>query len=1051
MTVLHSKLQAPKRYDILHRERLTKQFKDICQKKLMILTAGAGYGKTTLVMDALTKSDLPAIWYRLDEQDTDFPVFVSYLYSAIQKPVPKNRLKKQTEALLEWLSISQKIFTRQTVLVFDDYHLVQGSSQINQAIEFILERLPDNIHIIIIGRKNPGLKLSALRVKEQLIEINENELAFTADEIKYFFAKPGTLNDTHIKDIHSSTGGWAASLVLLKYTLDRKTPESLSEDLKLFLQNPEYVFSYLKETIFDAQPDNVKTFMMKAALLPEIDSHLCNTVFNMDNAHTLLNQMIEDHLMIYPVDESGTLFYFHHLFRDFLITRLKKRFSPDQIRQLHKRIAQKIETKNIFWALHHFIESHSFDDAIRLIETHEMKFLIEGKINFLSNCLKNIPESIIENHPQLLLSQAKLLTHFGYPRQALEKLTRALVLFKKQGSKEKMVTCLTELGIQYYFTGHLKEAKLLLEQILDDIDIQSSTYIMAMTFLTFLSSVLGEFETSQAHDRSAREEIETFPEFERKISTALIDTSYSHTLYFQGDFELSEQFNAKLLNSILKLNIDQCLPLAYYQISATSFYVTDFKKGYEAGQKGIEICEKLSLLDSRKAWNYIALAQNCIGLGKLEQATEFINWAMELSEEPGNRWAMANALECQHLIYLAQEKYEPALQAIHRAMDIIDGYGLLPTQGMLENSLANLLIIDKNYATALDILNNARTKLNGIKYHLFNNHLLSAKAFILLNKRQPATDHLSKALTMAQKNTYDRFIIKEKNWLLPFLNNPDLKHPWLKKLPAPYIKRLFKDDLVQKSPGLSITLLGQFKLTIGHRTVSLSEWKSSKALIILKYLAANRHKGFIPREVLIEMLWPEEDMQKTASRFNMAMSALRKTLEPDLSPKAPSLYIERKKDRYALYRDERIHIDTETFVNAITAVQKETIPDKILSACLFAQTVYKGDFLEEDLYEEWCGLQREQFKNAHIKNLKKIIALYENKKEFETAIFYTQKLLNSDPFNENAFKKLMIFYAQTGNLDQIKKTFTNYKNMIRQIDCPVNEKINDLYHSLISI
>lgn len=202
MGMLHSKLQAPKRSHILHRKRLIRLFKDIGQTKLVAVTAGAGYGKTTLVADALETLDVVPVWYRLDQQDTDFCVFISYLYAAVQQHfsgpndiekrpvVPRASLQTQTDTLLEWLIFLEKTVKQQTVFVLDDYHLVQDSQQINHAIEFILDRLPIHIHLVIIGRKNVSFRLSYLRAREQLLEIDENDLSFTTGEITLFFQTP---------------------------------------------------------------------------------------------------------------------------------------------------------------------------------------------------------------------------------------------------------------------------------------------------------------------------------------------------------------------------------------------------------------------------------------------------------------------------------------------------------------------------------------------------------------------------------------------------------------------------------------------------------------------------------------------------------------------------------------------------------------------------------------------------------------------------------------------------------------------------------------------
>lgn len=1062
MNVLHSKLQAPKRRQIIRRQRLIRYFNDICQKKIITVTAGAGYGKTTLVVDALASQDVVSVWYRLDEQDTDVMGFVHYLYAAFRQHFPGSDgagmgseistpgLKKQTALLHDWLVFLEKTVAQQAVLVLDDYHLVQDFQPINDAISYILDRLPDNVHLVIIGRKDLTLKVSALRAGEQILEISEKELSFTPSEIKRFFLDNRLLTDTHINDIHQSTGGWAASLVLLRYAFNKNRPETLSGRLDLLKQAPRYVFSYLKETVFDIQPAPVKEFMMKAALLPEIDTRRCSRIFNVDNAETMLKQMIEDHLMIFPVDDSGTVFYLHQLFREFLVTQLEKHVSTADICQLHCRIAREMEDDDVFHALNHFIEGHAFDEAVRLIETHELKFLLEGKINFLDQCLKKIPGPMLEANPQLMTAQAKLHTYSGNPRQAMDHLTKALLLFRKQDARENMVKCMVELGFHYYFTGYVPEAKRLLEQVIGDVEPASTTYIIAMTYLTFLSSVLGEFETAGQYYDTVWEVIESLPDFERTISSALITTSYSYTLYIKGHFETSLQVTEKLLKSVLEFNIEPCLPLAYYQLAAASFYLGRFENGVEFGKKGIDICEKLSLADSRKGWVYLAWAQNCLGLGHFNQALDLITRSIELFEDPGNRWGVANALDCRHQVLLCQGKAESAEQALSRAIDIIDGYGLPLTEGILGNSRANLLIIEKNYSPALDCLETARAKLDGAEFHLFRNHLLASRCHVETGMIDEAFNHLLRALHLSRNNAYGRFLKTETEWLLPLF-----KTAVSEKMPSEdpcraYLLKLFVNELTEDPPELNITLMGQFKLTAGNRSIPPSQWKSSKALTILKYLAANRAQGFIPREALIEMLWPDEDLKKTGTRFNAAMSALRKTLEPDLSPKAPSAYVERKKDMYRLYADSRIIIDTEHFSDLIALARKhQADPSRALEIYLEAQSLCQGLFLEEDRYEDWCIRKRESFTAGCLSVLKEIVSIYEARSDLANAIHYAGKILEIEPFDENTFKNLMLFHAGAGNPANVRKTYAAYEEMAHQMDCPVSSEIQDLYMTLI--
>ena len=533
-------------------------------------------------------------------------------------------------------------------------------------------------------------------------------------------------------------------------------------------------------------------------------------------------------------------------------------------------------------------------------------------------------------------------------------------------SDANMIKCLVELGSQYYSTGYIKEAKLLMEQVLDEVDENAPTFIIAMNYLTLLSTALCEFETAERYYRTAREVIDGSSDYRRQAAGALIDIPYTYTLFIKGELEQARRLNEKVLKTLIELNIKISLPMVYSQRSVLSFFSGGYDKGVEYAAKGIEICDKMFLSDNQKGWVYLAWAQNCLGLEKLDKAAELIHRAVEHFEDPGNRWGLANAWDCLHKVYLAQGKIEPARRLLNRAIHVIDGCGLLSTEGTLGNSLAGLLMIEKYFSKALDCL-----------------------------------------------------------------------------------ERLFKKEIPKKPPGLKISLLGRFKLTIGNQDIPSSRWKSSKALMILKYLAANRQKGFIPREVLIEMLWPDDDIRKTGSRFNMAMSVLRKTLQPQLAPKKASAYIERKKDTHRLNGDITISIDAEHFSESLKSakVVKNNL-QKALERYLLAESFYQGPFLEEAPYEEWCMEKRARFASDYLMILKAIEAIYDEQKDNESTALYSQKILKADPFDENSLRKLMTLHAGSGNLTELKKMYMHHIKAAEEMDCPVSAEITEMYKRL---
>jgi DNA-binding SARP family transcriptional activator len=560
---------------------------------------------------------------------------------------------------------------------------------------------------------------------------------------------------------------------------------------------------------------------------------------------------------------------------------------------------------------------------------------------------------------------------------------------------------------------------------------------------------LGEFETAEKYYRTAREVFDGWPDFRRRAAGALIDIPYTYTLFIKGELEQSQRLNEKVLKSLLELNIEISLPMVYSQRSVIRFFFGEYAKGVENASKGIEICEKLSLSDNQKGWVYLAWAQNCLGLNKLDEAAQLIDRAVAFFEDPGNRWGLANAWDCLHRVYLAQGKFELARRILNRAIHIIDGYGLRSTEGILGNSLAGLLMIENDFSQASNCLENAKTKLAGVDFYLFENHLLTAKCHVKSGRADRAVRPLSQGLRLSERKGYDRFVKKEASWIVPLLRDTLSNKRAITGKPRAYLERLFKTEISQKPPGLNIVLLGRFKLTIGDKDIPSSRWKSSKALMIFKYLAANRRKGFIPREALIEMLWPNEEIRKTGARFNMAMSALRKTLEPQLTPRQASAYLTRKKDTYRLNGDVTINIDTEHFTNALKSAKTlKNQPQKALEYYLLAESLYQGPFLEEDRYEEWCTGKKERYASDYLMMLKAIEAIYEKQKDIESTALYSQKILKADPFDENALGKLMTLHAASGNLTEIRRMYENHIKAAEEMDCPVRAEITKMYKRL---
>ena len=253
------------------------------------------------------------------------------------------------------------------------------------------------------------------------------------------------------------------------------------------------------------------------------------------------------------------------------------------------------------------------------------------------------------------------------------------------------------------------------------------------------------------------------------------------------------------------------------------------------------------------------------------------------------------------------------------------------------------------------------------------------------------------------------------------------------------------------SPPLKIQLLGKFRLFADAQEILAKRWKSKKARTLFQFLLYARSRGYVNKEVLMELLWPEEDPQKTAKRLHVALASLRKTLQPDLQRGTPSSYISRDNDSYTIDVGEEGWVDIDNFIEELNLAKQQENLEKSIAHYLNAESMYKGDFLEEDLYSDWCIEARENFRSEYLQLLREIIEYYDGQKDYKQCIQYAKKYLKFDKYAEDIYQLLMTYYANTGNKAMVVKTFEKCNDIIENdLNCPIGNETTKLYQELIS-
>lgn len=1051
-----------------------------------MVIAGAGYGKTTLVAQAVEQADWSAVWYSLDRSDIDFTTFMNYLIQGIQrhypieKDIPNDLLagafaseQSRENFLVQFLSILENNIHDDIVIILDDFYQVQESPEIHKSIEFILERLPISVHMVIISRMEPNLRISRLRVMHEVLEINERDLQFTIPEIEVLYSRlfdlPVSTND--IETLYKKTKGWAASLVLFYYILKGKKNDEIAPSLSRLKGSHKYIFEYLEENIFEIQSPETKDFMLKTSLLSRLDTQFCDMFLDIQNSRELLDYLGKNHLLTFPLEPDRKVYHYHHLLTDFLQAKLSQLIGKKDIHNLHFKIARLLEENGQpYEALDHYIKGKYFNEAAELISAHELKMLLEGRLQFIRNCLDNMPKRFIQNTPQLLYIESRLYSLSGKPYEAISRLTSALKMFQKKNSKENVTKCLTDLGLHYYYTGNIRQAERQLEKLFDEKEVGSVVSFEIIGLLILFSAILGKIDKADDYAKIAQGILKGLDEQTRTIADAWVNLSYSHRFYVSGDFLTSQEMNVKLIEQFKRQNAEIVLPLAHFQASATCYYLRHYQIGYEHAQAGLRITKKKGIYDSQTGWLYYAYALNAIGLGNIQEAMEYAEKSLNVFKTQDNSWGQANAYDLFHLVFMKTGKdIGQAENYLQKGLEITKGLDLPVTEGILETGLAGVLIEKKAYKNLNKLLNAAQEKLNISTFYTFKIYLLRARLFHENNRKKDALEQFEAALTISEDNSYHHFFADEATWIIPLMvelysleKKKNILEKILNDMESPFQKtfaRLTNEsspiidrNASYRAPDLNIRLLGKFRVFLGKKEILSDQWKSSKALMIFKYLASKRGKGFIHRDVLMELLWPEEDYKKTNKRLNVAMSYLRKLLEPKLQQRFPSSYVIRQKNAFRLNVGNDGKVDVEEFLKelALGDACETADTERSVRHYLHAESLYKGPFLAEDPYIDWCITVRDALTEKYLYALSKIIRFYDHKMDFSKGVEYATKYLTVDQFAEHAYRSLMRFYYLTGNTSKVKKTFEKCRNnIVEDLECPLSRETLDLYNRLI--
>ena len=471
LPLVMTKIRIPRRRpELLSRRRLADFIHAHLDCKLILISAPAGYGKTSLLTDFAYETDLPVCWYTLDPFDRDLRVFLEHLIAAIARqfpafgersrlllretPDPKHNLHPMVATLVREI---YDTIPEYFVLIVDDYHTVEEEEKIVEFLDLFVTYMDENCHFILASRTLPALpNLSLLLARKQATGLSIDELRFTPQEVKSLAQQNYDLELT-LEDaakLAEQTEGWITGLLLTAAPRweQAKEPVTLRGRINIGL------YDYLSKQVLDQQPTPLRDFLLASSVLDELSQELCATVLGVDRPADLMDQLRTRNLFVIEFEGGGDRLRYHDLFRDFLQANLRRQ-DETRFQELTRRAAQAYASRGEWQrAVSRYMTLQDYESVADIVEQTATRMYETGRWDTLAGWIDALPETIKTTKPDFLIQRGKIHAERGEHTLALALYNQAKQAFTAAGDKAGLASALAREGCVLRFQGRYAEA-----------------------------------------------------------------------------------------------------------------------------------------------------------------------------------------------------------------------------------------------------------------------------------------------------------------------------------------------------------------------------------------------------------------------------------------------------------------------------------------------------------------------------------------------------------------------------------------------------------------
>ncbi|MBN2620219.1 tetratricopeptide repeat protein, partial [candidate division WOR-3 bacterium] len=862
--VLLTKLEPPQSsLTTLRRSALISLLDKNRNKKAVLICAGAGYGKTTLVSQFLTKRNIRYMYYHLEKDDAEPATFLSYILAGLRSL--DRGFGKKTESLSRFfnhftryqeiiigtlLNDIVECFADDVYIVLEDYHSLTMSGRVDTILDYMLEHLPPRLHFIITSRTMPGLQLSKLRARDELLELSSQHLRFSFKEIEHFFrkahAKP--LKPKEIKWIEQHSEGWPTSLRLMlqssEYLDGIRSSRYVREILDSYYQSQASLFNYFTQEIFNNEPERIQRFLIDCSLFEWLTPGFCDAITRERSCGNILSRLTRRNAFLFKIPHQG--YRFHNLYQEFLRSKMT---NVQRERALYHRAAAYFYHQNRFEeALKYYLKSEQYQKACRLVEKFGYDMIRLGRSSILNLFIESIPEALRNTTAGVLIMYAQTLVHVGRSEEAKNVLLRAIRLLKTtKGKRADLSDALYELGGICLNQDRYQEARRYFLRAAKLCPVHAGiSHAAILNSLGFVHSALGGRNSIQA---------------EHFFCQAY---NIAHRKKY-GELE------ASVLNN---------------------WALHEWKKGeiHPAYQKLIDMVKILTTHYSPHCGaGFYNAARLCLLLGKTSEAQRILDSGSQQSSQFNDQWSMATLWKGYGLLYGSMGNYGKAKQWITRSLKVYEDLGivrltitslnelcrihinldelsdaeknlsaiwwfkkdkedseavpLLITKGQLQMAQGKYDEALKTLETAFDLASRFNQPL-----HTFYVHVELSRVFHARNMISRSIGNLQQAVNLSRLKGYEymlRTIFEHNPWMVSLLEAEASEREYLSMVVA--------GSMIYKHC-IEATLFGTPTFKINGKALTAGVWKTRNAEKLFCYLLLQKGKA-LASDSIIEIFW----------------------------------------------------------------------------------------------------------------------------------------------------------------------------------------------------